>query len=61
MSEFDNNTLVNMMTAIDLGCRHLSGNFDTVQIERALVMRSSAKPSAIQAMIGWLKRCIKRA
>jgi len=31
MSEFDNNTLVNMMTAIDLGCRHLSGNFDTVQ------------------------------
>ena len=87
MSEFDNNTLVNMMTAIDLGCRHLSGNFDTVQnrtrIGDSIVGAATSgkrtlaqfidvalhevaaimgpKPSAIQAMIGWLKRCIKRA
>jgi hypothetical protein len=31
MLEFDNNTLANMMTALDLGCKHLSGDFYTVQ------------------------------
>ena len=87
MPELDNDTLVNMMAALDLGCRHLSGNFDTAQnrtrISDAIVGAATSgkrtlaqfidvamhevvaimgpKPSAIQAMIGWLKRCIKRA
>ena len=87
MAELDNTTVTNMMTALDLGCKHLSGSFDTAQnrtrISDAIVGAATSgkrtlaqfidvalhevaaimgpKPSAIQAMIGWLKRCIKRA
>lgn len=31
MGEFDNTTVTNMTTALDLGCKHLSGSFDTGQ------------------------------
>ena len=31
MLEFDDNTLAKMMTALNLGCKHLSHNFDTAQ------------------------------
>ena len=31
MAEFDNTTVTNMTTALDLGCKHLSGSFDTAQ------------------------------
>ena len=31
MLEFDDKTRANMMTALDLGCKHLSGNFDTAE------------------------------
>ena len=31
MSEFNEHTLANMTTAVELGCKHLSGDFDTVQ------------------------------
>jgi hypothetical protein len=62
MPELDNNTLVNMMAALDLGCKHLLGNFDTApKIERALVMRSSAQLR--QASARWLSlstwRCMR--
>ncbi|MBR1144723.1 hypothetical protein [Bradyrhizobium sp. AUGA SZCCT0431] len=87
MLEFDDNTQANMMTALNLGCKHLSGNFDTAQnrtrigdaivdaarsgkrtlaqfIDVALhevVAIRGPKPSPIQAVIGWLGRCIRRA
>ncbi|MBR1157093.1 hypothetical protein [Bradyrhizobium sp. JYMT SZCCT0428] len=87
MLEFDDKTLANMMTAFDLGCKHLSDNFDTAQnrarigdaivdaarsgkrtlaqfIDVALhevVAIKGPKPSPIQAVIGWLGHCIKRA
>ena len=31
MPEFDNTTVTKMTTAIDLGCKHLSGHFDTAR------------------------------
>ena len=87
MLQLDDNTLANMMVALNLGYKHLSDNFDTAQnrtrisdaivdaarsgkrtlaqfIDVALhevVAIKGPKPSSVQAVIGWLGHCIRRA